>query len=56
VVGYLSTVTGSFLGGVLYLSLSALIAAALVFSIRATKPEKMKSVPGAVATGPMTID
>ena len=33
-VGYLSTSTGSFLWGVLYLSLSALVAAGLVLSIR----------------------
>ena len=51
VVGYLSTLTGSFLGGVLYLSLSALVAAALVLSIRAAKREKLRAEPGAVATG-----
>src|SRR5215471_18073096 len=39
VVGYLSTLTGSFVGGVLYLSLSALVAAGLVLSIRATKAD-----------------
>jgi len=43
VVGYLSTLTGSFLGGVLYLSLSALVAAALVLSIRATKADQLQS-------------
>ena len=37
VVGYVSTLTGSFVGGVLYLSLSALLAAGLVLSIRAPK-------------------
>ena len=37
VVGYLSTSTGSFFWGVLYLSLSALVAAGLVLSIRASK-------------------
>ena len=37
VVGYLSTSTGSFFWGVLYLSLSALVAAGLVLSIRAAK-------------------
>ena len=36
VVGYLSTSTGSFFWGVLYLSLSALVAAGLVLSIRAS--------------------
>ena len=40
VVGYLSTLTGSFLGGVLYLSLSALVAAVIVLSIRATQPDQ----------------
>jgi nitrate/nitrite transporter NarK len=38
VVGYLSTLTQSFFGGVIYLSLSALVAALLVLSIRATRP------------------
>ena len=37
VVGYLSTATNSFLGGVLYLSVSALVAAGLILSLRATK-------------------
>ena len=37
VVGYLSQKTNSFLGGVLYLSVSALLAAGLVLSLRATK-------------------
>ena len=41
VVGYVSKATGSFFGGVLYLSLSAMIAAALVLSIRATKSNKV---------------
>src|SRR5258706_8772907 len=36
-VGYLSKATGSFISGAICLSLSALIAAALVLSIRATK-------------------
>jgi len=44
VVGYLSTLTGSFFGGVLYLSLSALVAAGLVLSIRATKSDKLQMV------------
>ena len=39
VVGYLSTLTGSFFIGVVYLSLSALVAAVLVLSIRATRSE-----------------
>jgi MFS transporter, ACS family, tartrate transporter len=41
VVGYLSTATGSFIGGVLYLSLSALVAAALIVSIRATRQREV---------------
>lgn len=39
VVGFLSKATGSYFGGVLYLSASALMAAVLVLSIRATKPQ-----------------
>jgi D-galactonate transporter len=42
VVGYVSTLTGSFLGGLLYLSLSALVAAALVLLIRKAKPHKLR--------------
>jgi ACS family tartrate transporter-like MFS transporter len=37
IVGFLSKATGSYFGGVLYLSGSALVAAVLVLSIRATK-------------------
>jgi ACS family tartrate transporter-like MFS transporter len=37
VVGYLSRTTGSLFAGVLYLSLSALLAAALILSLRTTK-------------------
>lgn len=37
VVGYLSRETGSFIGGVLYLSLSALVAAGLILSLRTTR-------------------
>jgi len=37
VVGYLSRATNSFIGGVLYLSLSALVAAGFILSLRATK-------------------
>lgn len=37
VVGYLSQKTNSFLGGILYLSLSALVAAGLILCLRATK-------------------
>jgi nitrate/nitrite transporter NarK len=36
-VGYLSNKTGSFISGVLYLALSALIAAAMILSLRAAK-------------------
>jgi ACS family tartrate transporter-like MFS transporter len=39
VVGYVSKATGSLFGGVLYLSLSALIAAFLILAVRATKPK-----------------
>ena len=42
VVGYLSKKTGSYLGGVLYLSASALVASMLILSLRATK---RKTVP-----------
>jgi D-galactonate transporter len=46
-VGYLSTLTGSYVGGVLYLSLSALLAAGLVLSIRAPQinPRAKRSRP-----------
>jgi MFS transporter, ACS family, tartrate transporter len=37
VVGYLSTKTGSYFGGVLYLSASALVASFLILSLRATR-------------------
>ena len=37
VVGYFSKATGSFFGGVLYLSLSAMLAAGLILSLRTTK-------------------
>jgi len=37
VIGYLKSVTDSFAGGVLYLAVSALVAAVLVFALRATK-------------------
>jgi D-galactonate transporter len=40
VVGYLSQATNSFLGGVLYLSLSALVASGLILSLRATKEKR----------------
>ena len=40
VVGYLSTLTGSFLGGLIYLSLSAFVAAVLVLAIRATRSDR----------------
>jgi D-galactonate transporter len=39
VVGYLSTRTGSYYGGILYLSASALVAAFLILSLRATRKE-----------------
>jgi ACS family tartrate transporter-like MFS transporter len=37
VVGYLSEATKSYIGGVLYLSASALVAAGFILSLRATK-------------------
>jgi len=40
VVGYLSKRTNSYAGGVLYLSLSALVAAGLVLSLRATRRKR----------------
>ena len=40
VVGYLSQATNSFLGGVLYLGASALVAACLILSLRATKQRR----------------
>lgn len=40
VVGYLSNATNSFLGGVIYLSVSALVAAGLILALRATKRER----------------
>ena len=43
VVGYLSTRTGSYYGGVLYLSASALVAAFLILSLRATRKEGLGS-------------
>ena len=43
VVGKLSTLTGSYFGGVLYLSASALIAAFLILLLRATRKEPVGS-------------
>ena len=40
VVGYLSEKTHSYIGGILYLSLSALIASFLILALRATRKEK----------------
>lgn len=40
IVGYLSNVTNSFFGGVLYLSVSALVAAGLILSLRAIKEKR----------------
>jgi ACS family tartrate transporter-like MFS transporter len=42
IVGYLNKTTGSFLAGMLYLSLSALAAAALILSLRVTRKAKGK--------------
>jgi D-galactonate transporter len=44
VVGYLSQATNSFLGGVLYLATSALVAAGLILSLRATKQRRSLAV------------
>lgn len=43
VVGYLSTRTGSYYGGVLYLSASALVAAFLILCLRATRKGEVSS-------------
>jgi sugar phosphate permease len=43
IVGYLNEATHSFVSGVLYLSVSALVAAGLIISLRATKVEKLGS-------------
>ncbi len=51
VVGYLSKATGSFFGGVLYLSLSALVAAFLILSLRATKQRAVSDKLQFVAAG-----
>jgi MFS transporter, ACS family, tartrate transporter len=50
VVGYLSRATGSFFGGVLYLSMSALTAAGIILSLRATKQKPAVSVEASVET------
>jgi nitrate/nitrite transporter NarK len=41
VVGYLSKKTGSYVGGVLYLSGSALVASFLILSLHATRKESV---------------
>ena len=41
IVGYLSRATGSYVGGILYLSLSALLASGLILSLRTTKDRKI---------------
>lgn len=43
VVGYIDTATNSFFGGVLYLSISALVAASFILALRQTRP-KVKAV------------
>jgi MFS transporter, ACS family, tartrate transporter len=45
VIGYLSRVTNSYLGGVIYLSLSAMVAAGLVTALRATKGRSPGGLP-----------
>src|SRR5262249_48798273 len=46
-VGYLSKATDSFFGGVLYLSLSAIVAAGLILALRATKQRQSAVVEAA---------
>jgi ACS family tartrate transporter-like MFS transporter len=41
IVGYLSNTTGSFLGGLLYLSFSAVVAAGLIFSLRTAGQKRL---------------
>jgi len=43
VVGYLNQATNSFMGGVLYLSPSALVAAGFILALRATKQDQRLS-------------
>jgi ACS family tartrate transporter-like MFS transporter len=45
IVGYLSNRTGSYVGGILYLSASALLAAILILSLRATKGRTVPDQP-----------
>jgi sugar phosphate permease len=45
IVGFIDTKTHSFVGGVIYLSISALIAACLIFSVRATKQKQTDGEP-----------
>ena len=51
VVGYVKKATNSFFGGVVYLSLTSLIAALLVLSIRATRD---KAAPGSQFAAPLS--
>jgi D-galactonate transporter len=50
VVGYLSKATNSFFGGMLYLSLSALTAAGIILSLRATKQRRTLSAEARMET------
>jgi D-galactonate transporter len=45
VVGFISKRTGSYFGGILYLSVSALVASFLILSLRATRKEATAAVP-----------
>jgi len=55
IVGYLSRVTGSYIGGVLYLSLSALIASGLILSLRATRQRRPADAVEFVETDPASV-
>jgi ACS family tartrate transporter-like MFS transporter len=47
IVGYLSNTTGSFLGGLLYLSFSAVVAAGLIFSLRTAGQKRLHATEAA---------
>lgn len=49
-VGYISAATNSYFGGVLYLAMSAVIAAAIVISLRTTRRERPAAMEAAAAT------
>jgi len=51
IVGFIDTKTHSFVGGVIYLSISALIAACLILSVRATKKHVKEERPQSRSVG-----